>query len=56
MRVAEFLHNEITASGRKPRPGFLSLLAAITDGQDDVVVVCYLSCLTRNALHSFACE
>lgn len=45
----EFAENDTSAAGRKPRPKFLALLAAIRAGQVDVVVAWALDRLTRNA-------
>lgn len=46
--VAEHVDNDISASGKKRRPGFEQLLDDITSGRVDVVVAWSLDRLTRN--------
>lgn len=45
----EHVENDISASGRKRRPGFVALLEDIRAGEADVVVAWTLDRLTRNA-------
>lgn len=47
--VVEFSDNDVSASGRKTRPGFRDLIGAIEDKRVDVVVAWNLDRLTRNA-------
>lgn len=47
--VAEFAENDTSAAGRKPRPQFRKLLAAIAAGQLEVVIAWSLDRLTRTA-------
>jgi DNA invertase Pin-like site-specific DNA recombinase len=44
-----FVENDTSASGRKPRPKFRALLAAVAAGSVDVIVAWALDRLTRNA-------
>lgn len=44
-----FIENDVSASGRKPRPKFEAMLAAVEAGEIDVVVAWAMDRLTRNA-------
>lgn len=44
----EFVDNDISAAGRRKRPGFDALLAAVEDGQVEVIVAWALDRLGRN--------
>ena len=44
----EYVDNDISAAGRKRRPGFEALLKAVEDGEITVIVSLSLDRLTRN--------
>jgi DNA invertase Pin-like site-specific DNA recombinase len=46
--VAEYVDNDTSAAGRKPRPGFVALLDAVQAGEIDTVVAWTWDRLTRN--------
>jgi DNA invertase Pin-like site-specific DNA recombinase len=46
--VEEFVDNDISASGRKRRPGFDALMTAVEDGRLDTIVSLSMDRLTRN--------